>query len=113
MALAAIAQLLILAARQGQALTQQRHAIALAANLLEQIAASPWDELTSEKLQPLRESGASSVLPRCEVQIDVIEHTLPPSREIRVRVQWPRPGASPGHPVQLSAWRFPDEARAL
>jgi prepilin-type N-terminal cleavage/methylation domain-containing protein len=91
--------------------TDQRQAAALAAgNLLERLAARPWNELTpelaaAEKLSP----EAAGQLPYAELKIEITEQTSDenlPAKRIAVTLGWRGPGGQPVAPVKLVTWRY-------
>jgi len=79
-----------------------------AANLMEDVFAMPWAEITDEKLaglllsETLQRLGGDPALSAA-----VQRHPGPPaSKEIRISIDWADPGGGRSNPVQLIAWRF-------
>jgi type II secretory pathway pseudopilin PulG len=94
------------AAAERRAVARRERAALEAANLMERLAARPWDRLTTEglKREPLSEAAASA-LPDANLAIEVVEVAGPPaSKRIRVAIRWrDRPGVDAA-PVRLSAF---------
>ena len=79
-----------------------------AANLMEEIFAMPWSEITDEKLAEL---SLSETLQRLggnpALTVSARHQPGPPaSREIRISIDWAEPGGERSKPVQLIAWRY-------
>jgi len=79
-----------------------------AANLLEQVEALGWNELSSQNAAKLQLSAqARQALPEGRVEMLVDEPSgTPPARRLAVAVHWrPQPG-EPEREVRLVAWRY-------
>jgi len=103
----AVSQLLAVAGRQRREAQWRRLATLEAANLLERVAARPWDELTTEGLASLTLSEqVTGRLPDPRLRIDTQPSPGPPeSKRIRVRLDWINLAGDRGAPVVLVAWR--------
>ena len=101
-------QLLPAVARQRAAAAQRQAATQEAANLLERIAARPWDQLTPAALQGVGlSSEARRQLPGAKLQVDVFDPAQnPAARRIAVCVQWEDRDGLPVRPARLVAWRY-------
>jgi Tfp pilus assembly protein PilV len=99
----------VVAAEQRRAMAQRQTALCEASNLMERLAARPWDELSPDKLaQEKLSPEAAAMLPKAELKIDVAETTdAPRGKRITLRLSWP--GVDPATPlaVQLTCWRYP------
>jgi hypothetical protein len=110
-AAALMAQTLGGVAQQRRAADQQALALQEAANLMEQVSAIPYAELTRERAADLRLSDlARRQLPG--VRLDVAVAALadePAGKEIRVALRWLDRSGQYGTPLQLTAWRHQPE----
>jgi len=79
-----------------------------AANLMEEVFATSWSEITDEKLTDLslsetlqRQGGnpALSVSAR-------LQPGPPASKEVRISIDWDEPGGGRSIPIQLIAWCY-------
>jgi prepilin-type N-terminal cleavage/methylation domain-containing protein len=76
-------------------------------NLLERIAARPWDEITSEKVAGEKISDAvRGRLPGAELKIDVKTTKEPNAKRICVSLAWRDRGGQQLPPVQVATWRW-------
>ena len=101
LALAGVARLLMLTARQTQAMSQRRWELQEAENLLEQAAALPWDELSLARL------GAVTRAAGLQDQATNVQWALGedgPARIVTLSLQGP---AAERPPVELVLWRYP------
>jgi prepilin-type N-terminal cleavage/methylation domain-containing protein len=110
-AMAAVVQLVALAASQRRAMAQRRIALQEIANQAERIALLPWSETAPDKLTGWQPSAElSEVLPAAQCSIAVSEEPAAPARKIRLEVAWTNSVGQPMEPVGLSIWRFGEAA---
>ncbi len=106
-------QLIGAMAAQRRAADQRRLAVVEVGNILERLAARPWDELTSknvgqemeekEKLSP----QAASRLPGAELKIEVTQPAKEPdARRIVVSLRWQDAAGVLLPPVRIATWRY-------
>ena len=97
------------AARQRELATQE------VANLMERLAAIPWQDLTPEKGGQVRLSDAARrALPGAKLTIEVSSPAderagEPPAKRIAVALAWEDQSRRLGRPMRLSAWRYRNE----
>jgi hypothetical protein len=109
--LATVGQLLALAGGQRRAALQRAAAVREAGNLMEEVLARPWAELTPDKLaqMPLSESCRQS-LPGVRLQLEATAEGEPTAAQrISIRIDWQDTAGQRGEPVRLVAWRYADE----
>lgn len=109
--LATVGQLLGLAIGQRRAATQRAVAVREAGNLMEELMAWPWAEITPDKLEqvPLSES-CRQILPGARLQLKASAEGEPAAAQrISIRIDWQDTAGQRGEPVRLAAWRYPDE----
>lgn len=90
-------------ARQRQAAGRHARAVLAADNLLERIAAEPYESLTPERAaQICKESqvGENSAT------VDIATDASPPGKKITVAVDWQTGGHGPPARHQVTTWRF-------
>jgi Tfp pilus assembly protein PilV len=106
-AFAGVAQLLVAAGREQRAMAQRQLATREAANVLEEIAARPYDQVTMESVAGFElSSEAQQQLPAGHVSIRVVDDPEPPTaRQIHVEVGWQNL-AGREERVQLTAWKY-------
>ncbi|MBN2580410.1 MAG: hypothetical protein JXB10_15610 [Pirellulales bacterium] len=95
--------------RQRSALAERQTAQCEAANLMEHLAARPYEELSAEKLAGEKPSAqAAALLPGAELKIEVAAAAgPPPGKRITLRLSWPGPDPAAPYIVQLTSWRYP------
>jgi hypothetical protein len=109
-ALIAVAQLVIVSAKQERVLDQRQIAAQEAANALERVLGRSWNDVTAERLSELS-LGVDDLhrLPdgklKCEMEL---LSEQPPTKKITAQVSWRNQAGGRDH-VQLSAWKFPVE----
>src|SRR5262245_44270659 len=102
-AMAALVQLVSLAARQRRATTQRRIALQEVANQAERIALLPWKETSPDKLTAWQPSAElAEVLPGAQCSIAVSEESNASARRIRLQVGWTNSVGQAVDPVGLS-----------
>jgi hypothetical protein len=112
-AMAALLQLMALAAQQRRGMNERRLALLEVANQAERIALLSWDETAPEKLTGWQPSDdLRVVLPAAQCRLAVTEEPgTPRGRRIRLEVGWTNSVQQPVEPVTLTVWRFAEEAR--
>ena len=101
-------QLLSAAAAQRRAADQRQCALVELGNVMEQIAARPWAELTTaalshEKLSP----SADGQLPGAELKIEVFTSADEPgAKRITAALRWQDRSGQLLAPVTLTTWRY-------
>jgi hypothetical protein len=97
------------AAGQRRALAERHAALRVAGNLMERLAARPYDQLTAEKLaQEKLPPQIAAVLPKANLKIDVADAVGPPAgKRITLRMSWPGLDLAAPLSVQLTTWRYP------
>lgn len=111
-AMTALAQLIAANGRQRRTNDQRLAALQEVANEAERLATLPWDELSQDKLttwQPSQELAA--VLPAAQCAVQMSDETGPPrARRITLSVAWTNAVGQGVAPVDLTFWRFAQEA---
>jgi hypothetical protein len=110
-ATAVMLPLMVSAAAQRRAAEQRQLGLLEAENLLDELLARPWHEVTLEALsRTARESdpaGASRWLPGLERQVTVIDRPEDAARLITVQVRWRNRAGDFAAPIRVTAWKFP------
>jgi hypothetical protein len=108
----AVSQLLAVAAKQERTIDWRRLAAQEAANSLERVLTSPWDDVTPERLKAWSLStDAAERLPAGTLTWEVeLTPETPAAKRITAEVSWSH-GAGDRERVRLSAWRFQPEKR--
>ena len=103
----AVAQLLAVAAKQRRETDWRVMATREAANVLEQIMARPWEEITTEKLAEIELSAeAAARLPEAQLSVAVDESDgTPAEKKVRVEIDWKDLGGLRVEPIRLVAWK--------
>jgi Tfp pilus assembly protein PilV len=109
--LATVGQLLALAAGQRRAAAERAAAVREAGNLMEEVMARPWAQITPDNLAELSLSeSCRQRLPGAQLQWETtIEDEPAGAKRISVRIDWQDRAGQRGEPVRLVAWRYPDE----
>lgn len=109
--LATVGQLLALAAGQRRAASQRAAAVREAGNLMEEVMARPWVEVTPDKLAEVSLSeSCRQCLPGAQLQWETTAEGEPAgAKRISLRIDWQDRAGQRGEPVRLVAWRYPDE----
>jgi Tfp pilus assembly protein PilV len=107
-ALVITAQLMTLSAAQTREVERRQLAGQQAANLLERLTATPWDELTAELAARQQLSAdAQSRLPGVNLTVTVdAGDEQPASKRITVEIRWRNRAGEFTAPVSLSSWVF-------
>lgn len=107
----AIAQLLALVAHQRREIDRRRVATLEAANMMERVMMTPWDELTDERLSSWSlSSTAQRSLPDGRLEIAVTRDEQPSAaKRVHVQVDWRNHAGQYDRPVLLVAWKHRTE----
>jgi hypothetical protein len=88
---------------------RRQWAVQAASNVLERVAAGPFDRVTPDNVKAITaRTDASRVLPgpAWEVEVDDEPGSPVPARRVSVRLRWKERSGEWGAPVRLSAWVF-------
>jgi hypothetical protein len=109
--IAGAAQVLAVIAHQRRDVDRRSTALREAGNLLEEIAARPWSELTEEKLSALALSDeCKAVLREPRLRIAVDAEPAGAGKRISVEIDWLAGQQDQrAMPLRLAAWRYPNE----
>jgi type II secretory pathway pseudopilin PulG len=107
-ALVAIAQTLGMVALQRRESERRLLAMQAAANLMEQIAAQPFGQITTERVAALKlPDELQQALPDARLDIDVTPTADEPAgKRIRIDLAWTNRAGQQDAPVRLVAWKF-------
>ena len=111
-AISAAAQIVALSATQQRLAERQAWATEQAANAMERLYATPWDELTQERAGQFRlPPEVEQTLTDGELLVQVeTSGDSPPAKIIRVQVGWRSSQESTRRTVHLSAWKKASKA---
>ena len=101
-------QFLTTTLQHGRVLRDQQYARQEAANVMERLAAWPWEELTGERAAEVQISAwAREALPGAVMKVDVLPSAAEPeAQRIVVEISWPDRPHRAGRPVRLVSWRY-------
>jgi len=101
-------QLLTAALAQRRAADQQQCAVVELGNVMEQIAARPWANLTTAALsQEQLSPSADNQLPGAELKIEVVESAdQPNAKRITAALRWKDRSGQFLAPMTLTTWRY-------
>ena len=106
-----VTQLLGMVAQQRRVGQQEAAAAFEAGNLMEDLAARPWDEVTPQLAASLSLSeSCRRILPEGKLQVEVVAED-PGAKRIAVRIDWRTASGGRSAPVALTSWRFREEGR--
>ena len=107
-AMAATLQVVGFVALERRSVERRERAVLEASNLLERVAARPWDELSTEALGSIRMAEASAAfMPGSTLELKVVPHDDAPARKrITVEIRWLDRSGRPEAPVRLVAWAY-------
>ncbi|MHC5538961.1 type II secretion system protein [Singulisphaera rosea] len=106
-AMATTLQVVSWVAIQRRATDRRQLAIQEVANLMERLAARPWNRLNAEGDQALALSdSARSGLPGARLEVDVDVLASEGAKRIRMRLSWRNRAGTMEAPVRLTAWRY-------
>jgi hypothetical protein len=102
------AKLMAVAHQQGRLVDQRRLAGVEASNILEQVMAQPWQQITPGEQSAFGLSDAGrQLLPDAKVRVVVDpEPAQPEARRITVAIDWQVAAQRRGRPVRLVAWQY-------
>lgn len=111
----AFAQLLTLVSLQRRTAQRRQLATGEAANVMEQIAALSWSDLTKANVAKLKLSQAvASKLPAGKLKVDLAPLPQQPEAvRVVVEIGWQNRAGQSVQPLRLSAWRYRDAAPNL
>jgi Tfp pilus assembly protein PilV len=101
-------QIMSLASRQCRMVEDRRLACLEAGNIMEQIMARPWEEITPGDVSAFELSEACrQTLPDARLRVEIeAEATDPGARRITIEIDWQANALRRGEPVRLVAWRY-------
>jgi hypothetical protein len=108
MLMAVCLQMLATTAAERRAVERRAVALQEAANIVERIAALPWEQLTPERLAAMELSrSVQESLPGgvAQVSLEPVEAD-PRARQIRVEITWVHRADNSQAPVALSFWAY-------
>ena len=89
---------------------RRRLALLEVANVMERLAATPWDDLTPEGGGDMRISEhADKSLPNAKLTIDVSASPpdqTPPSKRLALSLEWRDRAGRMSAPIEIVTWRF-------
>lgn len=110
-ALGLVAQVVAAVANQRRTWDRRQIAVFEAANLMERLAARPFDELTAEGVKDLTVSDeAKRSLPEVQVDVSIIEPDSTAgegAKRLVLRLQWRNRAGDWDAPVWLTSWVHP------
>ncbi|MDA1051499.1 MAG: hypothetical protein O3C40_13605 [Planctomycetota bacterium] len=102
------AQTLAFISHQRRDIDRQSIAIREAGNLLEEIAARPWNDITKENLATLALSDdCNAVLREPRLSITVDSEPAGSGKHISVEIDWLTGPGQRALPLRVAAWRYP------
>jgi Tfp pilus assembly protein PilV len=107
-AMAATVQVVGWVALDRRSVARRERAVVEASNLMERIAARPFDEITPESLAALKlPEAARASLPGSVLSATVAAQDDAPARKrISVEIRWRDRSGNAGSPVRLVAWTY-------
>ena len=107
-AMAATLQVVGWVALDRRAVERRERAVLEASNIMERIAARPWEELSTEALQSIKLSESSAAfLPGSTLELKVIaQEDVPVRKKITVEIRWRDRSGRDEAPVRLVAWTY-------
>jgi Tfp pilus assembly protein PilV len=107
-AMAATVQVVGWVAADRRNVARRERAVVEASNLMERIAARPFDEITPESLAALKlPEAARTSHPGSNLKASVTAQEDAPARKrITVEIRWPDGSGTAGSPVRLVAWSY-------
>lgn len=100
------------AAKQRHSIELRQQAIETADNLLERLTAEPWEQLSDDRLNVIKDSiSDEQVPPGGELQLRLVEDSGPPAaKRIDVELSWQPSATRVRQRVRLSGWVFREAA---
>jgi hypothetical protein len=107
-AMAATLQVVGWVARERRGVERRERAVLEASNILERVAARPWDDLSTEALAPIKlPEAARAFLPVSSIDLKVATiEDAPGRKKLTVEVRWSDRSGRPEAPVRLVAWAY-------
>jgi hypothetical protein len=99
---------LVSRARQQRAIDSRELAVAEAANLMEQLTSLSWNDLTRERLAPLKLSdNIRQAIPAAALAV-AVEPSVdkPDAKRISIQIEFPGPAGQAVRPVRLTSWVY-------
>ena len=95
-------------AAERRAVDRRQCAIRESANIMERLAARPWEELTAGALKDVKLSEpATRTLPGAELSVAAVDKTdSGGSKRLSLRLRWRNRAGGWEAPVRLSAWTY-------
>lgn len=101
-----VAQILTVVANQRHLARQRAAAVLEAGNLMEQIAARPWEQTAPGQSPVSLSEACRQWLPGAELKLEITDEK-PDARRIRIEIAWHDPLGQRTAPVCLVGWKFP------
>jgi Tfp pilus assembly protein PilV len=102
-------QMLAATAAARRAAEQRAVALQEAANIVERIAAAPWDQISTERLAEVGlSSSVREILPgaRVELTVEASNDAGPPGKHVELEISWTNAGGGSDTPVRLGYWAY-------
>jgi hypothetical protein len=109
-----LAQALVSRAGQQRSIEHRELAVVEAGNLMEQMTALPWNDLTQERLAQFTLSdNLRRAIPAAKLDV-AIEPAAekPEARRISISIDYPGPGGQPARATRLTSWVYRIEPAA-
>jgi len=83
-------------------------ALQQSANVMERLAAVPWEDLSEENIAKLQlDKQVHRLLPEAQLDIEMtVPPDEPPAKRITVSIGWSDRAGQPVRPVRVVAWRY-------
>ena len=106
--MAASVQMLVVSSAGRRALQRRQVALQEASNLMEHLAARPWDDLTPQAVAAVQPSQwARQALSQPSVEIEIVASPDDPAaKRIAVTLDWQQGSGRQRPRVQLVSWRY-------
>lgn len=105
--LACAAQLMTLSARQNRSQQQRIAATREVANVMEQLMARSWEQITPETAAAVELSAdCQAALPNPELAIEIAAQD-DGAKQLNIKVSWKHTNGHYDAPVHLVAWKYP------
>lgn len=111
-AMAVILPLMVSVSYQRRAAEQRQYALILAENLLDDLVARPWSDITQDTLTAVvaevrdAEDVRGLILPDLEREVTVTDQPDDAAKQITLQLRWRNRAGDFTAPVSLSAWKF-------
>jgi hypothetical protein len=105
--LASVVQVLAVSAQQSRLQHERLTATHEASNLMEQLMARSWEQLTPETVASIELSETcQAILPSAQLAIDVADDG-DGAKQLNIEIAWRQTSDKPAAPVHLVAWKYP------